>query len=78
MPRGLAISNVLNTKNRKVGNKNPDDAKYITSPEFTKFVTKRFNKKSKKENLPTNSDVSAVLQRADKNKEKIEKYKRLT
>ena len=77
MPRGLAISNVLNTKNRKVGNKNPDHAKYITSPEFTKFVTKRFNKKSKKENLPTNSDVSAVLQRADKNKEKIETYIRL-
>ena len=45
-PRGLATTTILNTKIGKVGNKNPDHAKYITSPEYTKFVAKIFNQKS--------------------------------
>ena len=50
----------------------PDHTKYITSPKFYGFLGSIFDMKLKQANLAINGDVSAVLQRANKIKEKIE------
>ena len=51
----------------------PDHAKYITNSEFNNLGGSTFDKKLKQASLGTNCDVNAVSQRANKNKEKIEK-----
>ena len=48
-------------------------AKSIATPEFNKFIGSILDKKLKQINLATNSDFNAVLQQANKNKEKIQK-----
>ena len=50
----------------------PDHTKYITSPKFHEFLGSIFDMKLKQANLAINGNVSAVLQRANKIKEKIE------
>ena len=51
----------------------PDHAKYITNSEFNNLAGSTFDKKLKQASLGTNCGVNAVSQRANKNKEKIEK-----
>ena len=43
-------STVLNTKVGEVENKIPDHAKYITTPEFNKFVIENFSARLKQAN----------------------------
>ena len=50
----------------------PDHTEYITSPKFHEFLGSIFDMKLKQANLAINGNVSAVLQRANKIKEKIE------
>ena len=64
---------VLNTNIKKVQNKIPDYAKYITTPEFNNFSGSIFDTKLKQVILATNSDVNAVSQRLNENKKKIKK-----
>ena len=66
---------VLNTKIGEVENKIPDHAKYITTFESNKFAGSVFDTKLKQANLATNNDLNTVIQRAAKNKEKIEEMK---
>ena len=59
----------MNIKICKVENKIPD----ITNPKFGKFVGSMFDTKLRQVNLATYGDLNAVSQRANKNKENIEK-----
>ena len=48
--------------------KNPDDAKFITTIEFNKFLGTIFDENLKQANLATNADLANVEQRAIENK----------
>ena len=50
----------------------PDHTEYITTPKFHEFFGSIFDMKLKQANLAINGDVSAILQSANKIKEKIE------
>ena len=52
---------VLNTKLNEVEKKIPDHAKYITTPKFNKFTTKKFEAKLKQANLETKTGFDNKL-----------------
>ena len=64
---------VLRAKIGEIKNKVSDHAKYINTPEFSKFAGSIFDAKSNQANLPKNSNLNTAEQHANKNKDKIEK-----
>ena len=52
---------VLNTKNSDIENKIPDDARYITTPEFNKLTAERFTPRLKQADLVIKIDFDNNL-----------------
>ena len=73
---GIVTTNFFNTKIGEVENEIPNHNKYITTSEFNTFTSKIYDMKLKQANLAVDSDQNAVLQRGNKDKEKMEKLQK--